>query len=172
MKNKKNTPSQKSMAGKVADKTKKHCRELAAIKRKQVEASARRKVADEWHRVEGGRAYQKAAVREACCNTTINLISELYDGIILELNERNNNKSYGVRKRLIRRIVEKRQAQSAHQRIKRSDDGLTRHLHRRSIHCSMRQLQSHQSKLERVLYLPHLTKWFQIPHKTEPMMFE
>lgn len=136
-----NTLSQKSMAGKVADKNKKHCRDLAAIKHKRVEASARRKVAEEWHRVEGGQAYQKAAVREACCNTTINLISELYNGIILELNKRNNHKSYGIRKRLMRRIVEKRQVQSIHQRVKRTNDGLARHLHRSSFHNSMRQLQ-------------------------------
>lgn len=144
MKNKKNTPTQKSRTGKVAYKSQKHSKELEAIKRKKAEAVARRKVAEEWHRLEGGSAYQKAAVREASCTTTFNLIGELYDGIVLALNERNNNKSYGMRKRLIRRIVEKRQAQSTHQRIRRSDDGLTRYLHRCSFHSSMRQLQRRQ----------------------------
>ena len=146
MKHKDNTQSQKTTASNAPrkNKSKKHDKQQDAAKRRQAEANARRKVAKEWDGVAKGRRYQKAAVREACNTTTLVLIDELFDGILLELNERNCGKSLSVQKRILRRIVEKRQAQSAHNRMRRTGDGLARHLLRTSVSNSMKRLHRHQ----------------------------
>lgn len=114
-----------------------------AFKRRKAEANARRKVAKNWDSLSRGLRYQKAAAREACAVTTLNLIDELFDGIFLDLNERNRNKSHNALQRILRRIVEKRQAQSAHRRIRRSSNSLARHLRRSCANMSMRLLSSH-----------------------------
>ena len=124
--------------------SKKHSKEMRTIKRRQTEANARRKVAKNWEHIANSRAYRQAAAQEICRHTTCHLIDELYDGILLELNERNCNRSHSIQKRLLRRIVEKRQAQAIHQKIKRSVDGFSRHLHRCSLYSSMKQIHRHQ----------------------------
>ena len=115
----------------------------AASKRRKAEANARRKVAKNWDGLSRGLRYQKAAAREACAVTTLNLIDELFDGILLDLNERNRNKSHNAQQRILRRIVEKRQAQSTHRRVRRSTGALARHLRRSCANMSMRQLSSY-----------------------------
>ncbi len=115
-----------------------------AFKRRRAEANARRKVAKKWDSLSRCLRYQKAAAQQACTLTTLNLIDELFDGIFLDLNERNHNKSHNAQQRILRRIVEKRQAQSTHRRVRRSTGALARHLRRSCAHMSMRQLSSYQ----------------------------
>ena len=82
-------------------------------RRRSKEAKARRKVNEDWHRVESTGKYHKAAVRMAGWNTTDRIANEVLDGIFLSLNARNREKSVSKQKRLLRRIVEERQAQSS-----------------------------------------------------------
>lgn len=116
----------------------------AAFKLRKAEVNARRKVAQNWDRLSRGSRYQKAAAREACSFTTLNLIDELFDGIILNLNERNRNKSHNAQQRIMRRIVEKRQAQSTHRRVRRSMGALARHLRHSCVNMSIKQLGIYQ----------------------------
>ena len=133
------TPTPKKSVGRTASGGKLS----AAFKRCKAEANARRKVAESWDSLSRGLRYQKAAAQEACTLTTLNLIDELFDGIFLNLHERNRNKSHNAQQRILRRIVEKRQAQSAHRRIRRSSNALARHLRRSCANMSMRLLSSH-----------------------------
>ena len=80
-----------------------------------------------------GIKYRKAAVKESCDCLTQILEEELFDGILLNLSGRNGMKSYTCQKRILRRIVEKRQAQSAHRLAGRSGNMFARQLQR---HCA------------------------------------
>ena len=61
--------------------------------RKQVEANARRKVVKAWTKLANGTKYQKAAARAVCKRTTLQMEEELFDGILLNLRDKNNVKS-------------------------------------------------------------------------------
>ena len=108
-------------------------------KRIQAEANARRKVAKSWAIVARCIKYRKAAVNESCGRLTQILEEELFDGIFLNLSGRNGMKSYNCQKRILRRIVEKRLAQSAHRLAGRSGNMFTRQLQR---YCTSQSLES------------------------------
>ena len=112
--------------------------------RKQVEANARRKVVKAWTKLANGIKYQKAAARAVCQRTTLQMEEELFDGIILNLRDKNNVKSYSAQKRILRRIVEKRQAQHAHGKIGRTEDCFSRHISRYCVSKIMSELKSYQ----------------------------
>lgn len=97
------------------------------------EANARRKVNKHWDRVAKTKRYRKAVAEDSCMMISLKIEDELMDGILLNLNERNNSKPYSVKMRLLRRIVEKRQAQANHRKNGRTNDLLTSHL---SIECT------------------------------------
>ena len=61
--------------------------------RRAKEAKVRRKVNEDWQRVESTGKYHKAAVRMAGWNTTDRIANEVLDGIFLNLNARNREKS-------------------------------------------------------------------------------
>ena len=107
------------------------------MKSKKAEANARRKVAKSWALVAQSVKYRKATVKESCNRLTQILEEELFDGILLNLSGRNGMKSYTCQKRILRRIVEKRQAQSAHRLAGRSDNMFTRQLQR---YCTSQSL--------------------------------
>lgn len=111
---------------------------------KQANANARRKLAKSWMLLARGVKYQKAATKESCKRTTLNLEEELFDGILLNLREKNSEKSYRVQKRILRRIVEKRQAQQTHRLVGRSEDCFARHILRHCIRKSMNDLNHFQ----------------------------
>lgn len=92
------------------------------IMTKAREAKARRKVAEKWSCVGSTPRYIRAAVREASYNSVRAIRDEAFDGILLSLSSRNSNKSMNVQKRLLRRIVEKRQAQIAHHYLGHTED--------------------------------------------------
>lgn len=96
-----------------------------AERRHAKEAKARRKVNEDWQRIESTGKYHKAATRGAGWNTTDRIADEVLDGIFLSLNARNDEKSVSVQKRLLRRIVEKRQAQAIHAKTRNSRDRKT-----------------------------------------------
>ena len=82
------------------------------------------------------------AVAEESCNLlTQELKEELFDGILLNL--RAENKSYRCQKRTLRRIVEKRQAQTMHRIVGRSDDRYSSHMVSHCVGESMSQLHKH-----------------------------
>lgn len=113
-------------------------------KKEKLEANARRKVNKNWQRVEKQQNYRCAATWLACKKTTSTIKDECFDGIFLQLNERSDAKSYSSKKRLLRRIVEKRQAQSIHRSIGRSVDRFSNHMKARSICDCVDQLHRHQ----------------------------
>lgn len=86
------------------------------------EVKARRKVNEDWQRIESTGKYRKAVARGAGWNTTDRIADEVLDGIHLRLNARNDEKSTSEQKRLLRRIVEKRQAQAIHAKTRNSRD--------------------------------------------------
>lgn len=88
-------------------------------------AKAHRKVNKYWQKVESTGKYCKAAVRMAGWNTTDRIANEVLDGIFLSFNARNEEKSTSEQKRLLRRIVEKRQAQAIHAKTRKSRDRKT-----------------------------------------------
>ena len=94
--------------------------------------SSRRKInkniAKRWDIVGNSKRYKRAAVREASRNSLDDIKEEAFDGILIALSSRNSGKSLNVQKRLLRRIVEKRQAQIAHRYIGHTDDLTASHL--------------------------------------------
>ena len=113
-------------------------------KRIQAEANARRKVAKSWALVAQGIKYRKAAVKESCDRLTQIMEEELFDGILLNLSGRNGMKSYSCQKRILRRIVEKRQAQSAHHQVGRTGSRYTNYILRECVNKSMEDFRHYQ----------------------------
>lgn len=96
-----------------------------AERRRAKEAKARRKVNEDWQKIESTGKYCKAVARGAGWNTTDRIADEVLDGIFLSLNARNNEKSASEQTRLLRRIVEKRQAQAIHAKTRKCRDRKT-----------------------------------------------
>lgn len=91
-----------------------------AERRRIKEAKARRKVNEDWQWVESSYKYCKAAAIKAGWDATDMIADEVLDGIFLNLNGRNGEKSASEQNRLLRRIVEKRQAQAVHSKTRKS----------------------------------------------------
>lgn len=108
------------------------------------EAKVRRKVNKNWKIVEAKRNYKSAAVWQASGNATAMIQNECFDGILLQLNERNDSKSYNTQKRILRRIVEKRQAQSIHRALGRTEDRFATSMRNRSISRSVSDIRRFQ----------------------------
>lgn len=115
------------------------------VNRKQAEANVRRKVAKSWVFLAHGVKYQKAAVCESCQHATKKMEAELFDGILLNLRDKNSIKSYSEQKRILRRIVEKRQAQQARRNVGRLKDRFTNHMLRHCTSKSLSELKRYQS---------------------------
>lgn len=105
----------------IENKPMKSDRAIRAEKRKEKEAKARRKVNEDWQRIEVTNKYRKAANKSIGMSTTDKIATEVLDGILLNFNERNCDKSPSEQKRILRRIVEKRQAQAMHRSCCRRD---------------------------------------------------
>ena len=125
-------------------KTNKKMIQKANQKRILAEANARRKLAKSWALLAKGVRYRKAAAKESCERLTQILEEELFDGILLNLSGRNGMKSYNCQKRILRRIVEKRQAQKAHRLVGRSCNMFTKQLLRYCSSQSLSCLQRYQ----------------------------
>lgn len=131
--------------------TRKECRRVhnqlknqEALKRKQREAKIRRNEVEKWEYVASLSIYKRAVAKEVCYSNISKIKHECFDGIFLNLNCRNSKKSYSVQKRILRRIVEKRQAQSVHRNVKRSDDKFVSHLVHSNMSRSMNDIYRYQ----------------------------
>lgn len=111
---------------------------------KQKEAKARRQIAETWSIVSHKMHYQKAAVKEFCNRTTLQMEEELFDGIVLNLRNKNRMRPYSAQKRILRRVIEKRQAQQIYRNVGRTPDRFASHV---LLHCaskSMNDLRNYQ----------------------------
>lgn len=111
--------------------------------------SSRRKinwnVAKRWAIVGNSMRYKCAAVREASWNSFDDIKEEAFDGILITLSSHNSGKSLNVQKRILRRIVEKRQAQIAHRYMGHTDDLTASHLASVYISKCMEMLHQYQN---------------------------
>ncbi|MCQ7926303.1 hypothetical protein NP234_24260 [Salmonella enterica] len=67
------------------------------------------------------KSFRRAAIKEAAWATSDRIADEVLDGIFLNLNGRNADKSAAEQRKLLRRIVEKRQAQTIHAKMGRGE---------------------------------------------------
>ena len=88
----------------------------------RTEANARRKVNKSWEKVESTPRYRSASAKETCDTITKKIEIEVLDGILLNLSIKIQTKSPSVQNRILRRIVEKRQAQANHKKFGRTED--------------------------------------------------
>lgn len=104
-----------------------------------------RNIAKKWAIVGNSMRYKCAAVREASLNSLNDIKEETFDGILIALSSHNSGKSLNVQKRILRRIVEKRQAQIAHRYMRHTDDLTVSHL--ASVYSSkcIKMLRQHQN---------------------------
>ena len=113
-------------------------------KLKVKEEKARRKIAKRWDKIAQSGSYQKACSREYCQCETSELKDELFDGILINLREKNSKKSYSKQKRILRRIVEKRQAQIVHHIVGKAGNRFSNYMSRHCISMSMKQMSVNQ----------------------------
>lgn len=88
-------------------------------KSKKAEANARRKVNKSWEKVEHSPRYRSASVKYVCDTITRKIEIEV---LLLNLSIKSQAKPTSVQNRLLRRIVEKRQAQANHKKYGRTED--------------------------------------------------
>ena len=103
-------------------KTNRKTIQKANQKRIRTEANARRKVNKSWEKVESTPRYRSASAKETCDTITKKIEIEVLDGILLNLSIKIQTKSPSVQNRILRRIVEKRQAQANHKKFGRTED--------------------------------------------------
>lgn len=111
---------------------------------KDAEAKARRKIAENWRTLAKNQKYKEATIKEQCFRETLLMKDELFDGILLNLDDHNCSKSMSLQKRVLRRIVEKRQAQQAHRIIGRSQNRYVGYITNKCASRSMKALQRFQ----------------------------
>ena len=120
------------------------------------EAKARRKIASDWKKKGKGHSYQKASAREFCSHVTSQLQDELFDGILINLREKNSKKSYSRQKRILRRIIEKRQAQLVHHVVGRTQNAFASYVFRCCLSKSTKHIFKIPSCTEKTnALLPH-----------------
>ncbi|MDY3847581.1 MAG: hypothetical protein SOZ58_04575 [Prevotella sp.] len=98
------------------------------IKNKKAEANARRKVNKSWEDVEHTPRYRSASAKYVCDTITRKIEIEVLDGILLNLSIKSQTKSPSVQNRILRLIVEKRQAQANHKKFGRTEDLTSIHI--------------------------------------------
>lgn len=97
-------------------------------KRIRTEANARRKVNKSWEKIEHTPRYRSASAKYVCDTITRKIEIEVLDGILLNLSIKSQTKSPSVQNRILRRIVEKRQAQANHKKFGRTEDLTSIHI--------------------------------------------
>lgn len=106
----------------------KNSNQKQVMKSKKVETNAHRKVNKSWEKVEHTSRYRSASAREVCDTITKKIEIEVLDGILLNLSIKSQTKPSSVQNRILRRIVEKRQAQANHKKHGRTDDLTSIHI--------------------------------------------
>lgn len=98
------------------------------VKSKKAEANARRKVSKSWEKVEHTPRYRSASAKYVCDAITRKIEIEVLDGILLNLSIKSQAKSPRVQNRILRRIIEKRQAQANHKKFGRTENLTSIHI--------------------------------------------
>lgn len=98
------------------------------MKNKKAEANARRKVNKSWEKVEHTPRYRSAPAKYVCDTITRKIEIEVLDGILFNLSIKSQTKSPSIQNRILRRIVEKRQAQANHKKFGRTEDLTSIHI--------------------------------------------
>lgn len=98
------------------------------VKSKKAEANARHKVNKSWEKLEHTPRYRSASAIDVCDTITKKIEIEVLDGILLNLSIKSQAKSPSVQNRILRRIVEKRQAQANHKKFGRTEDLTSIHI--------------------------------------------
>lgn len=98
------------------------------VKSKKAEANARRKVSKSWEKVEHIPRYRSASAKYVCDAITRKIEIEVLDGILLNLSIKSQAKSPSVQNRILRRIIEKRQAQANHKKFGRTENLTSIHI--------------------------------------------
>lgn len=106
--------------------------------------SIRRKESRAWGCMAKRKKYVNAVTRDFCCSVTSELIEECLDGVCLNLSMSNRMKSDRVQKRILRRIVEKRQAQAFHNRVKGAHGLYASHIEKNCCSNCMERIQQHR----------------------------
>lgn len=143
-----NTKNKMKMKKKSAPKNKPTCEPLIRIQEKPKvdkckQKNYRRQESEAWTRVSHSGRYKKAVAVDLCQDVTIGVIEECLDGITLSLSDSNSVMSETAQKRILRRIVEKRQAQAAHRKIGRSQGLFASHVQKRCLSNSMYEIHQH-----------------------------
>ena len=86
-----------------------------------------------WLYIQSSEKYRNHVAIETCRRTTESLKLELYDGMSIVLNERNCAKSEKMQKRIMRRIIDKRQAQATHHKLGRTTDMFVPNIERANV---------------------------------------
>ena len=89
---------------------------------RKAEANAHHKVNKKWELIENTPRYRSALAKEVCETITKKIEIEVLNGILLNLNIRSQAKTPNVQNRILRRIIEKRQAQANHKKHGRTND--------------------------------------------------
>lgn len=98
------------------------------VKSKKAEANARRKVSKSWEKVEHTPRYRSASAKYVRDAITRKIEIEVLDGILLNLSIKSQAKSPSVQNRILRRIIEKRQAQANHKKFGRTENLTSIHI--------------------------------------------
>lgn len=98
------------------------------VKSKKAEANARRKVSKSWEKVDHTPRYRSASAKYVCDAITRKIEIEVLDGILLNLSIKSQAKSPSVQNRILRRIIEKRQAQANHKKFGRTENLTSIHI--------------------------------------------
>lgn len=86
---------------------------------KPVKAKTAKEV-DAWGKVSHSKKYRKAVAKDLCQGVAAEVIEECLDGVCLNLSDEISMRSDAAQKRILRRIVEKRQAQANHRKLGRT----------------------------------------------------
>lgn len=79
-----------------------------------------RKLNENWQYLQNTKKYRKARSKEAWSNTCQRIAEEMLDGIFINLNGRHSEDSPSIQKKLMRRVIEKRQAQATFRKTGRT----------------------------------------------------
>lgn len=93
-------------------------------------ARIRKENLNKWEKLGHTKMYLNASARLLCGNAEDNLLDELIDGDTIYIDVKYASKTKNVQKRVVRRIVEKRQAQNMHRIFGHSCDLHCRHMAR------------------------------------------
>ena len=105
----------------------------------------RKRLLKAWTKISSSKRYKYAATKE----TYKNIMQEIEDGMsdggaALSLSSRYKNKSLNVQKRVLRRIIEKKQSQMAHRFFGHTDDLLTKRIAKFFSKRCMKEVSRHQ----------------------------